>query len=74
MTGNEPKQPSILLSLGILIFVVVLIGTVVFVLKCDIHVALILASLFAGMIGCCFLNIPYASIQKSVIEGIMLGR
>ena len=73
MTGNEPKQPSILLSLGILIFVALLIGTVVFVLKCDIHVALILASLFAGMIGCCFLNIPYASIQKSVIEGIMLG-
>ena len=70
---KEPKTPSLLLSLFVLLCVAGMIMAAVLKYGTDIHITLILGAILAGIIGVFYLGFKYEAIEKGIVDGIMVG-
>ena len=71
--SHEPRRPSLILSIGVFLAIAALIAAAVLVWETDIHIVLIMGALLAGIIGVFYLGYDYLTIEKGVIDGIMVG-
>ena len=70
---KQPKVPSLILSLLILLAVAGMIMLAVIKYGTDIHIVLILGAILAGIVGVFYLGYKYEDIEKGIIDGIMVG-
>ncbi|MEG1824051.1 MAG: Na+/H+ antiporter NhaC [Cloacibacillus sp.] len=70
---KEPKIPSLLVSLLILLAVAGMIMAAVLKYGTDIHIVLILGAILAGAVGVFYLGFKYEAIETGIIDGIMVG-
>lgn len=69
----EQRKPTLALASLIFLAVAVLIIFSVLVWEVDIHIPLIMGAILAGFFGVFYLKIPYDTVEKGIIDGIMTG-
>ena len=67
------KTPSLGLAVLLFLAVAAMIGCTVLIWELDLHITLILGAILVGCVGVFYLGIPYAKLEKGIIEGIMTG-
>lgn len=67
----QKRKPSLGLAAAILVVVAAMIASSAVLWEVDIHIALILGAIIAGLCGIFILKFEYADIEKGIIEGIM---
>ena len=70
---REVKVPSLALSSAIFLCVVAMIMLAVLKYGTDIHIVLIFGAILAGIVGVFYLHFEYETIEKGIIDGIMVG-
>lgn len=67
------KTPPLALAVFLFLAVAAMIGATVLIWELDLHITLILGAILVGSVGVFYLGIPYAKLEKGIIEGIMTG-